>query len=136
MESSRSSDREHGGSNMIKSKRAGRAVHAPVEELECRRLLAALTIAQENQLPSTPQSQWDVSGAGDASLQGFATDISVNQGQTVSFKIDDKAQAPYRLDIYRMGYYGGLGARKVATITSANTLPVAQPAPLTDPTTG
>ncbi len=53
---------------------------------------------------------------GDATIQGFATDISVNQGQTVSFKIDTPA-TPIRLDIYRMGYYAGMGARKVATVT-------------------
>ena len=88
-----------------------------MEMLEGRLLLSALTIAQENQLPGTPQSQWDVSGAGDPTLQGFATDISVNSGQTVSFKINDTAQAPYHIDIYRMGYYQGNGARMVATIS-------------------
>ena len=35
-----------------------------------------------------------------------------------------------------MGYYGGLGARKVATVTPSATLPQAQPACLTDATTG
>ena len=40
-------------------------------------------------------------------LQGFATDISVNTGQTVRFKVNTAATA-YRLDIYRLGYYGGL----------------------------
>ena len=49
------------------------------------------------------------------SIQGFATDISVDQGQTVDFKIDTDS-TDYRIDIYRLGYYGGLGARKVATI--------------------
>ncbi len=37
-------------------------------------------IACENQNPGDPASQWDVSGAGDASIQGFATDISVAPG--------------------------------------------------------
>ena len=30
---------------------------------------------------------WDINGAGDPDIQGFATDISVNVGQTVRFKI-------------------------------------------------
>ncbi|HEY7114975.1 MAG TPA: DUF4082 domain-containing protein, partial [Tepidisphaeraceae bacterium] len=111
-------------------------VYACAEALESRRLLAGLSIAAENQLPGAPQSQWDISGAGDVTLQGFSTDISVNQGQTVSFKIDDKAQAAYHLDIYRMGYYQGNGARLVTSISSAQTQRVAQPAPLTDATTG
>ena len=80
----------------------------------------ANAIVAENCLPGNPASQWDVSGAGDPNLQGFATDISVNRGQTVSFKV--KTSTAYRLDIYRMGYYGGMGARKVATVLPSATL--------------
>jgi len=72
-------------------------------------------IVCENSKPGNPQSEWDVSGGGDPNIQGFATDISVDQGQTVHFKIDTTYSA-YHLDIYRMGYYGGDGARKVATV--------------------
>ena len=71
-------------------------------------------IVCENSKPGNPPSEWDVSGAGSATIQGFATDISVDQGETVHFKIDTDA-TDYRLDIYRLGYYGGDGARKVAT---------------------
>ena len=92
-------------------------------------------ITCENALPGTPQADWDVAGAGDLSIQGFATDISVNRGQTVQFKIDTDAAA-YRLDIYRMGYYGGDGARLVATVTPSATLPQNQPDCLDDPATG
>ena len=43
----------------------------------------------------------------------------------------------YRIDIYRLGYYGGHGARKVATIHPSAALPqTSQPACLTDPATG
>ena len=72
-------------------------------------------IVCENQLVGNPDSEWDISGAGDDTIQGFATDISVDQGRTISFKIDTDATS-YRLDIYRMGYYDGMGARKVATV--------------------
>lgn len=107
-----------------------------VEYLEPRMLLTALTIAQENALPGAPASQWDVSGAGDPTLQGFATDISANEGQTVSFKINDTQSAAYHIDIYRMGYYQGNGARLVASIPSTQTTAKVQPAPLTDSATG
>jgi hypothetical protein len=96
---------------------------------------AANAIVAENCLAGNPSSEWDVSGAGDPSIQGFATDISVNRGSTVSFKINTTASA-YRLDIYRMGYYSGLGARKVATVTPSAALPQAQPACLSDAATG
>ena len=47
------------------------------------------------------------------SIQGFATDISVNTGETVSFKVKTDS-INYRIDIYRLGYYGGAGARLMA----------------------
>ena len=90
-------------------------------------------IVAENCMTGNPPSEWDVSGAGDLSIQGFATDISVNRGETVHFKIDTDATA-YHIDIYRLGYYGGDGARRVATITPSATLPQIQPACLFDPT--
>src|SRR5919197_442966 len=56
-------------------------------------------VACENTKPGNPPSEWDVSGAGDPSIQGFATDISVDQGQTVHFKVKTDAAA-YHLDVY------------------------------------
>ena len=91
-------------------------------------------IVQENCKPGNPPSEWDVSGVGDTSIQGFATDISVDRGETVDFKIQTNATS-YSLDIYRMGYYGGLGARKVATVQPSATLPQNQPACLTNAAT-
>ena len=85
--------------------------------------------------PGNPASEWDVAGAGDPSIQGFATDISVDRGETISFKVDTHA-TDYRLDIYRLGYYGGLGARLVATVQPSASLPQTQPACLSDPSTG
>jgi hypothetical protein len=92
------------------------------------------TIEAENCLPGTPQSQWDISGAGDSTIQGFATSISVNQGQTVSFKINTNATS-YKLDIYRLGYYGGNGARLITTVQPSATLPQSQPTCITDSAT-
>jgi WD40 repeat protein len=96
---------------------------------------AANPIVAENCLAGNPASEWDISGAGDTSIQGFATDISVNRGGAVSFKINTNATA-YTLNIYRLGYYGGMGARKVATVQPSASLPQTQPACLTDATTG
>ncbi len=105
-----------------------------IEPLELRTLFAALTIAQENALPGTPASTWDISGAGDTNLQGYATDISVNRGSTVNFKIDDNTVASYHVEIYRLGYYQGNGARLITTIGTANTIEKNQSNPLTNST--
>src|SRR5207249_3563616 len=56
-------------------------------------------IEAENCLPGNPSSQWYVSGTGSKNIQGFSTDISVNAGQTVFFKIST-ASVAYRIDIY------------------------------------
>jgi hypothetical protein len=90
-------------------------------------------IACENSKPGSPASTWDVSGSGSAAVQGFATEMSVNAGETQRFKVRSTA-ASYRLDIYRMGYYGGNGARLVATVNPAGRQ--TQPPCLTDPATG
>jgi hypothetical protein len=78
---------------------------------------------------------WDIPGAGDSNIQGYATDISVNLGSRVSFKVDTNS-SNYRLDIYRMGYYGGLGARKLTTVESSAALPQGQPGCNSDASTG
>ncbi len=93
------------------------------------------SVACENTLPGNPKSEWDVSGSGSATIQGFTTDISTNVGGTVQFKIDTPARS-YRLDIYRMGYYGGNGARKVATVNPSAALPQNQSNCLIASTTG
>ena len=92
-------------------------------------------IVAENCIPGTPPSEWDVSSEGDPSIQGFATDISVDRGQTVNFKIDTNS-TNYHLDIYRMGYYGGFGARRVATVRPSVALPQIQHDCLPDVNTG
>jgi hypothetical protein len=80
-------------------------------------------IAEENAKPGTSPSVWDFSapggtpGAGSGDIEGFTTDISYNVGQTVHFKIRTAAAVTrYRLDIYRLGYYQGNGARLVDRI--------------------
>ena len=94
---------------------------------------AANEIVGENLLPGNPSSEWQVAGAGDPSIQGFPTDLSVNQGDSVSFKVDLDATAPeFHIDVYRLGWYGGDGARKITTIGSGQTTSTDQPACLTD----
>ena len=83
-------------------------------------------IACENSKPGTPESVWDISGSGDSTIQGFATGMSVNVGQTESFKIKTDASA-YSIGIYRLGWYGGDGARLITSVT---------PTPRTQPACG
>ena len=79
-------------------------------------------IVVENALTGNPASEWDVSGAGDSSIQGFATNISYAPGETAQFKVSTPS-TKFRIDLYRLGWYAGLGARKVATVPSTATVP-------------
>ena len=89
-------------------------------------------IACQNTLPGDPSSDWQVNGAGDPTIQGFATSMSVNVGQTEYFKIDTPATS-YHIDILRVGYYQGDGAHKVVSdMLPTATLPQTQPACLSD----
>ncbi len=91
-------------------------------------------VACENSLPGADPDSWQVFGSGDPTIQGFATSMSVNRGETVSFKI--KSSTPnYKIDIFRLGHYGGDGARLIAgNLVPSNT--AAQPACQTFPASG
>ena len=66
---------------------------------------------------------------------GFLHRDERQRGQTVTFKIKTPASS-YHIDILRLGYYQGNGARKLATSGRAASLPQTQPACLTDASTG
>jgi hypothetical protein len=87
----------------------------------------ANAVACENTKTGTPPGQWQTEGAGDPSIQGFATSMSVNAGDTVRFKIKTDS-ADYHIDILRLGYYNGDGARTLkADLPISATLPQVQP---------
>src|SRR5262245_22456896 len=92
-------------------------------------------IVAENCQTGSPASEWDLGGVDSSQIEGFATDISVDQGQTVQLKVNTTATA-YRIDVYRLGYYAGMGARKVATIPDSATLKQRQPPCLSEASTG
>src|SRR5688572_31445914 len=73
-------------------------------------------IVTENALPGNPSSEWSVPDFRDNRIAGFATKMSLNRGQTVRFKINVQSGATYTLRIYRLGYYGGNGARLMANL--------------------
>ena len=86
----------------------------------------------ENCKPGNPRTEWDINADGDPTIQGFATSMSVNLGETVDFKIRTDSSR-YRIDIYRMGWYGGNGARLIQTMRPSAALPQAQPDCITAP---
>ena len=92
-------------------------------------------IACENSKLGTPQAKWDVSQGEGTTIQGFADPFSVNLGGTINFKIESPASS-YTIDIYRMGYYGGDGARLITSLPADISVSQNQPACNTNTATG
>ncbi|MGP2439516.1 DUF4082 domain-containing protein [Streptomyces sp. JW3] len=69
-------------------------------------------IVCENSKAGAPKTDWFAPNSyGD--IQGFTTKESVQAGDTVQFKI--QSPVPYHVEIYRLGWYGGDGARLMST---------------------
>lgn len=78
----------------------------------------------------------DTVGADDLGRQiaGYASATSVDLGESIDFHVSTEPAQSFNIAIYRLGWYGGAGARQV---TSSPTLSgVRQPDPVTDPANG
>jgi methionine-rich copper-binding protein CopC len=111
------------------------ALMALVPGPQAKAATCANPVACENALPGTSQSVWDSGNVSDTYIQGFADPFSVNVGGAINFKISSAASS-YSIDIYRMGYYGGDGARLIASITPNITVSKSQPPCNTNTVTG
>jgi hypothetical protein len=47
-------------------------------------------------------------------IEGFASRTSLRAGETLTLKVSTSPPAPFTVDLYRMGYYGGAGGRHLA----------------------
>jgi Domain of unknown function (DUF4082)/Malectin domain/Bacterial Ig-like domain len=58
----------------------------------------------------------DLQAVSSGGIEGYATRVSIDNGESVDLKVNSGAGAPFRIEIYRSGYYGGDGARRFATL--------------------
>src|SRR6185295_1718623 len=95
-------------------------------------LALALSTVAENQKPGTPG--WDLTAPAEArEIEGYASKTSVNGGEPIDLFVHTVA-GRYSIEVFRMGWYGGSGARRVAgPIERAG---IAQQMPAADPVTG
>src|SRR5205823_932488 len=96
-------------------------------------------IVLENQQPGS--TGWQLYGAGyqvadDAAgqVKGYASAASVNKGQAISFAVTVSPAQTYTIDLYRMGWYQGIGGRLMQRVGPLNG--VQQPACPLDASTG
>ena len=95
----------------------------------------ANAIVAENCLTGNPASEWDISGAGDPSIQGFATDISVNRGRRCRSRSTPTPRTTASTSTAWATTAAWARARSRRCTPSA-TLPQTQPACLNDAATG
>lgn len=88
-------------------------------------------VPRENERRGSTAWELPVHGKGDAEV--YASDASVAAGERIEFRISAR-QATGNVTLYRLGWYGGRGARVVARWRNVPLL--LQPAPTTDPLIG
>jgi len=96
-------------------------------------------IALENQQPGS--DQWAMYAGGgipaddvNKQIKGYASAASVNTGGSITFYVSVTPAQNYSIDIYRMGYYQGNGARRLQSVGPL--AGVQQPACPADASTG
>src|SRR6267142_308890 len=95
-------------------------------------LAAAATIAIENQKPGAVD--WDIRAPALArEIEGYASKTSVNGGEPIDLFVSSR-DPRYTIDVFRMGWYAGAGARRVAGPIERTGLIQEMPTP--DPSTG
>ena len=82
----------------------------------------------------TGTTAWQLHDSADnQEIEGYANLTSVNRGGQIEFYVNTQ-DSSYTIEVFRMGWYGGLGGRRE---TQPVTLPgIAQPIPAPDPNTG
>lgn len=89
-------------------------------------------VAVENQKPG--DGDWYIQQESDQhEIEGYTSDESVEAGQTLDVMVSVSQESDYAYAVYRLGYYGGQGARKVLTGSGLHAKPA--PACPRDPTT-
>jgi hypothetical protein len=98
----------------------------------CALIISSLVFAQnpiviENQL--TGDSTWEIlglsAGSADSSnaahheIEGYVSSVSVNRGDSIKFYVRcSSAYTYFNVNVYRMGWYGGKGGRKIMQRTN------------------
>lgn len=93
---------------------------------------AANPVQVENALPGT--TSWLYGRAAPGAVEGYASEVSVLPGDTLHFHVSTNPPQSYRIEVYRLGWYGGTGARLLACSPACSGAEVgaAQPIPAPD----
>ena len=89
-------------------------------------LLAAVALAaagpnpvqMENARPGAEPAVWLPPAIPPTRIEGYASELSVLPGEQVHLHVSTADGDRYRVEVYRLGYYGGLGARLLDCVPS------------------
>jgi len=79
-------------------------------------------IQRENELPGTRDWMLRTPRIDPATkyrcpwIEGYCSHPSIRAGETISFHVSTNPKSQFTLDIYRLGYYGGLGGRLMSRL--------------------
>ena len=81
---------------------------------------------------------WGAPDAMARPVDGYASEISVFPGEALHLHVSTAPAAAYRVEIYRLGWYGSMGGRLIDCTPSCTTSTpgTTQPVPTPDPVTG
>src|SRR5262245_8582971 len=73
-------------------------------------------IQTENSLSGTQPAEWLQPATPPTSIEGWASEVSVLPAEQVHPRVSTRDGGRYTVELYRLGWYGGLGARLVACL--------------------
>src|SRR5205809_7379213 len=112
------SNGSHTLSAVARDAAGNRTTSAPVTVTVANGVVGPPAVSLENQQPGA--ASWQLSGqpADDVNKQikGYASATSVNLGESITFYVTVNPAQQYTMDVYRMGWYQGLGGRLMQSI--------------------
>ena len=90
---------------------AGRAAAAHPSTMPATSATAANPVQRENSRPGTPG--WEIPAGAGTVITGYASETSVAPGQSFHLHVAAPAGSRYRVLVYRLGWYRGVGGRLI-----------------------
>jgi hypothetical protein len=119
---------------LLSSLAAATALAAPRTGHELRTARPGNPIQAENTLPGT--RAWYGTPAPPNAVDAYASEVSARPGQPIHLHVATEPAAAYRIEIYRLGWYGGTGGRLIGCSPSCNGSRQGVPRPNPGPDSG